>query len=77
MKKHDLIDSLLGVGIISTLITAMGLILMLLVTSCGTTASVCPAYKVKAKTERTVQKSRASDAKPRITRGYVNCVGCR
>ena len=76
MKKHDLIDSLLGVGIISTLITGLGLILMMLVTSCGST-QMCSAYKNKPKVERTEQKSKASDPKPRISHGYVNCVGCK
>ena len=50
---------------------------LVMFSGCGATASVCPAYKVKPKVERTTQHSRASDAKPRISRGYVNCVGCR
>ena len=76
MKQKDLIDGALTVSIFSV-ITTFIIVLVLSLSSCGSTQSVCPAYKERAKVERTKQHSRASDAKPRVTRGYVNCVGCR
>lgn len=76
MKKADLID---GIQTVLTflLIFATFYFAMVIFSGCGSTQSVCPAYKDKPKVERTKVSSRASDPKPRVYRSYSNCIGCR
>lgn len=68
--KDKIIDFVLTITIFTVILMTLGL-LLLSMTGCGTT-QMCPAYKEKTKVERTEQKSRASDPKPKISRGYVN-----
>jgi hypothetical protein len=69
-RKADLRDGAITIlgGMIG--LTVLALLVSFLCTSCGSTQSVCPAYKVKAKTERTKVTSRASDPKP-LRKAYV------
>jgi hypothetical protein len=73
--KDKIIDGLLTVTIFTVISLMLGL-LVLSMSSCGSTQS-CAAYKDKPKVERTEQKSKASDPKPRISRGYVQYNGAR
>lgn len=75
MKKHDLIDGIQTVMTFALIFCAFWLA-MVLFAGCGST-QMCAAYKDKPKVERTEQKSRASDPKPKISRGYVNYMGTK
>ena len=76
MKKEIIIDGI-STFITFVMITVLLALAVCMFGSCTASQPVCPAYKVKPKVERTTQHSRASDPKPRVSRGYVNCVGCR
>lgn len=70
MKKQDWI-TVVNTALNIALIFLVLWVVLIMFSGCGTT-QMCPAYKEKTKVERTEQKSRASDPKPKISRGYVN-----
>lgn len=69
-RKNNLLDGAITIigGMIG--LTLLTLLVTLLCSSCGSSQSVCSAYKVRAKTERTKVTSRASDPKP-LRKAYV------
>lgn len=73
--KDKIIDGVLTITIFTVISLMLGL-LVLSMSSCGST-QMCSAYKEKTKVERTEQHSKASDPKPKISRGYVNYMGTK
>jgi len=76
MKKSDVIDGIQTV-VMFAVIFALMILALSVFSGCGSTNSVCPAYKPKKQVERTVMNSRASDPKPPARKSYKNVPGAR
>ncbi len=75
MKKQDWI-TIAHTALNFAIVFAVLWIVLVMFSGCGST-QMCSAYQNKPKVERTEQNSKASDPKPKISRGYVNYQGVR
>jgi hypothetical protein len=76
MKKQDWI-TVVNTALNIALIFLVLWVVLIMFSGCGASSPACSAYKEKPKHQRTEQKSKASDPKPKISRGYVNYLGTK